>query len=463
MSRPNTASSLVRINSADDRCHLAAGALLLIFSLFAMASPARADVVIDWSIIAEGVAPRFGAPQQQSRAQAMVQIAVHDALNAIEPRYARYTTVHAAAASASPDAAAAAAARQTLLALLAPLPDSPLKQAAIDTIENAYAAAVGPAPYDAATQSGIDTGNAAAAAILAMRSADGSVTPHLPYTLLPGIGVYQPTPNPEFPAAIVPSFAGWAHVTPFVLRHGAQFAVEPGAILDVTSAAYAEQYNEVKSLGDARVRGLLPDSEESDIARFWPGGGSNWNLTARVILDGQGLDRWQHARLLALLHIAQADALIANQTWKYTYNFWRPVTAIRWTEDGNADTDSDPVWRPFLVTPPYPDYPCALPTATGAATEVLRQYFATDTVPFTRTFTAGPVALPTPMATLPAKAITRSFTSLSEAATEAASARVYAGLHFREGCGAGVKHGTQIGRFVVGHSLLPLRGDGTDR
>lgn len=463
MSRPNTAVSLVRINPAAPLFHLVAGALFGVLALFSMPAPARADVVIDWNVIAEGVAPRFGAPQLQSRAQAMVQIAVHDALNAIEPRYARYTTIGAAAAGASPDAAAAAAASQTLLGLLAPLPDSPLKQAAIDTIETAYAAAVGPAPYDAATQSGIDTGNAAAAAILAMRSTDGSVSPHLPYTLLPGIGIYQPTPNPEFPAAIVPAFAGWAHVTPFALRHGAQFEVEPGAILDVTSAAYAEQYNEVKRLGDARVRGLLPDSDESNIARFWPGGGSNWNLTARVILAGRGLDRWEHARLLALLHIAQADALIANQTWKYTYNFWRPVTAIRWTDDGNADTESDPMWRPFLVTPPYPDYPCALPTATGAAAEVLREYFGTDDVPFTRTFTAGPVPLPAPMPALPAKAITRSFTSLSAAAAEAASARVYGGLHFREGCGAGLKHGTQIGRFVVGHSLLPVRGAATDR
>ena len=105
---------------------------------------------------------------------------------------------------------------------------------------------------------------------------------------------------------------------------------------------------------------------KSDIARFWPGGGSNWNLTARVIVTGRGLDRWEHARLFALLNLGQADALIANQKWKYTYNFWRPVTAIRWPDDGNADTASDPVWRPFIVTPPYPDYPCALPTSAGA-------------------------------------------------------------------------------------------------
>jgi hypothetical protein len=98
------------------------------------------------------------------------------------------------------------------------------------------------------------------------------------------------------------------------------------------------------------VRGASPDSEESDIARFWPGGGSNWNLTTRLIVAGRRLDRWQHARLFALLNIAQADALIANQTWKYTYNFWRPVTAIRWPDDGNPDTESDGEWRPFLVT-----------------------------------------------------------------------------------------------------------------
>lgn len=208
-----------------------------------------------------------------------------------------------------------------------------------------------------------------------------------------------------------------------VLRHGAQFEVEPGAIFDLTGDAYARAYNEAKEVGDARLRGVLPNSAESDIARFWPGGGSNWNLTARVIVNGRGLDSWQHARLFALLNIAQADALIANQTWKYFYHFWRPVTAIRWADDGNPDTESDPVWRPFLVTPPYPDYPCALPTATGAATEVIREFFGTDDVAFTRTFNAPAVPLPAPLPTLPAKSITRSFDSLAQAAAEAVDAR----------------------------------------
>jgi hypothetical protein len=431
-------------------------ASVLLVMLLALPAVAVADVVTDWNAIAGIVAPRFGAPQQQSRALAIVQIAVHDALNAIDPRYERYTSILPASPGASADAAVATAAWHTLLELLAPVPDSPQKQAAVATIETAYAALLASLPADAGTQAGIDTGDAAAAAILALRVNDGSDTPHLPYTLLPALGVYQPTPNPEFPAVITPSFAGWAYVTPFVLNHGAQFEVKPGAILDVRSAAYAADYNEVKQLGNARVRGALPDSVESDIARFWPGGGANWNLTAREIVISRGLDRWQHARLFALLNVAEADTHIANQTWKYTYNFWRPVTAIRWLDDGNAGTESDPDWRPFLVTPPYPDYPCALPSATGAATEALRQFFGTDHVSFIRVFNAPPVPLPAPMVALPSKPITRSFNTPSEAAAEAQSARVYAGIHFREGCRAGARQGTQIGRFVAKHAFRPV-------
>ena len=431
----------------------------IVLLAFAAATPAAADVVIDWTLVVDAVAPRYGGPQQQARAQAMAQIAVHDALNTIDPRYSRYTYSGTGPSSASPDAAVAAAVRHTLLAMLASQPDSPQKRAAIDTIENAYLSTVGAAPYAPRIQAGIEVGAAAAAAILARRVGDGSDTPHLPYTLVPGPGVYQPTPNPEFPSAITPSFAGWAHVTPFVLRHGLQFEVEPGELFNLAGAAYAGQYNEVKTVGSARVRGALPGSEESDIARFWPGGGSNWNATARTVVSGKGFDRWQHAQLFALLAMAQADALIANQTWKYSYSFWRPVTAIRWPDDGNPDTGSDAVWRPFLATPPYPDYPCALPAATAAAAEVLRQFVGTDRTPFTRTFMAPAVPLPAPMTPLPARSITRTFETLSDAVTESIDARVFAGIHFREGCEAGARQGTQVGRFVVRHSLRPVRGE----
>ena len=430
--------------------------VILLLAILA-ATPAGADVVTSWNAVLDVVVPRFGGPQPQSRVQAMMHIAVHDALNTIDQRYARYTYDGSVRSGASPEAAVAAAARHTLLALLAPLPDSAQKQAAIDTVESAYQSTIGAGPYSPAIQEGIAVGEAAAAAILAVRAGDGSETPHLPYTLPPGPGVYQPTPNPEFPAVITPMFAGWAYVAPFVLRHGFQFEVEPGTILDLSASAYAGNYNEVKGVGDARVRGALPDSGETDVARFWPGGGSNWNATTRTIVSSRDLDSWQLARLFALLNIAQADALIANQAWKYTYNFWRPVTAIRWPDDGNPDTESDPIWRPLLVTPPYPDYPCALPSATAAAAGALREYFGTDDVAFTRTFNAPAVPLPAPMSPLGAKSITRSFASLSAAVAEAIDARVFAGIHFRQGCEAGAQQGTKVGGFVVRHSLRPLK------
>ena len=164
---------------------------LALLSALILPGPTNADVdvVITWNEIAEAVAPLFGGPQPQSRVQAIVQIAVHDALNAIKPRYARYTEIRRADRGATPDAAVAAAASRTLLELLAPLLPSQAKQDAIDLIEDAYNATVGLVPYDAATQAGIDVGAEAAQAILALREGDGSDMPHRPYTFVSEPGV----------------------------------------------------------------------------------------------------------------------------------------------------------------------------------------------------------------------------------------------------------------------------------
>lgn len=429
--------------------------LLVSAVAIALSGQAHADAVTDWNATAGGVAARFGAPQQQARAMAIVQIAVHDALNSIDRRYDAYAIVPAASPAASPQAAVAAAARGALLGLLPAVPGNAL---AIAAVNDAYSAALAAIADGPAKTQGIAAGTNAATAILAMRVGDGSATPHLPYTLAPGPGVYQPTPNPEFPAAIVPMFAGWALVTPFAINSASQFEVEPGEIFDLSSEAFAREYNEVKNVGNALVRGAAPNSDESDVARFWPGGGSNWNLTARLIVDGLGMDAWQHARLFALMNIAEADAHIANQHYKYAYNFWRPVTAIRGAvDDGNPRTINDPGWRPFLVTPPYPDYPSALCSLVGAQTEVLRRVLGTDEVSFTRTFNAGLLPLPAPLDPLPAKTIVRHFESLSQAASEAVDARVFGGLHYRSADEAGIRLGRHVGHYVVNHYLRPVR------
>jgi len=175
----------------------------------------------------------------------------------------------------------------------------------------------------------------------------------------------------------------------------------------------------------------------------------------RIVVANRGLDRWQNARLFALVNMSLADAAITNMADKYQYNFWRPVTAIRWPDDGNSLTKSDATWRPFLQTPPYPDFPCASTTLTGAAAQTMRRYFKSDAVTFTRTVNAPVAPLPPPLVDLPVKAITRSYPSLSTAEQEQAMGRVYAGIHFTEGCLAGLKAGNKVADWVFSKQLLP--------
>lgn len=411
---------------------------LLVLALASLLSGAvQADSVTDWNAVAASASPAFGGPPQRSYFVAMAQIAVHDALNSIDPRYATYGVVPLANPGANADAAVAAAAHDVLIAELSRAPETPTKAAARATVESQYVAALAAIPASPAKAQGIGAGQAAAASLLAMRSNDGSATPNLPYVLAAGPGVYQST-APNFP---VPANAGWAMVRPFVLTSNDQFRADPSELFDLTSATYTRDYNEVKSVGSAAVRGAAPDSEESRIARYWGNGGADWNGVTRTIVPGLGMDRWQHARLFALVEIAEADAGIAVFDTKYTYNFWRPVTAIRWADDGNPATASDPNWLPYLNSPPYPDYTCGLTTTSSGALEVLRRFFGTDAVPYT--FSAA--------------GITRSFETLSQAAQEGADARVYSGIHFRTGCETGIRMGEKIGRYVILHALKPVK------
>jgi hypothetical protein len=405
----------------------------------AVSAPAQGDAVIDWNAIADSTSVAAGGPPIRNRITAMSQIAVHEALNAIDPRYASYTGVLSANAGASPEAAVATAAFIVLLETV------PSQADALAVVYDAWIASevpACPAAYPTCIEDGVAAGEAAADAILALRAGDGSATPHLPYALPPGPGVYQRTP-PAFPA---PQFAGWAHVTPFVLHSGDQFRADPSEIFDLTGEPYTRDYNEVKRVGDmnAETNGdRTPD--QSAIARFWPGGGANWNAVTREIVAARGLDMWQHGRLFALLNMALSDSSVAVFDTKYTYNFWRPVTAIRAGDtDGNPATAPDSGWLSYLATPPYPDYTCGLTTNAGAAVEVLRRYFGTDDIAYTFT----------------AVGITRSYNNLSEAAAEAVDARVFGGIHFRTGCVQGVRQGERVGRFVIQHSLKPSKASG---
>jgi hypothetical protein len=368
----------------------------------------------------------------QTRAYAMTHAAIHDALNAISRRYRPYVYDATAPLNASPDAAVATAAHDVLIVVF------PNQKNSLDSTYQNY---ISNLPQGNATNLGITLGQAAAAAMLALRSNDGSASAQFPYTLPPGPGVWEPT-APAFLPALLP---GWGNVTPFGLKNGAQFRPDVPDFFDLAGEAYARNYNEVKTIGD--ITSLIRTPDQSEIARFWyEGSMQGWNRIARVVCAQNNLDPWEHARLFALLNIALADGFIGGFNSKYYYNFWRPITAIRAGDtDGNPDTLRDPAWMSYLTTPEIPDYPSTHSVLGAAAAEVLARFFGTDFIAFTTTSGA------------PFAGITRSFTSFSQASQENANSRVYAGIHFRDATTDGVKMGEKIGKFVFNHYLEPVK------
>lgn len=405
-------------------------AAVVLISCAVLPSLATADAVTEWNTI--GTNATAGPPLPQNRMMTIMHIAIHDALNAITPRYETYNP-QSPAPGGSPDAAVAAAAYTTLAALL-PAQAAALKLRYDNRI--AEAPACPPARPDCIAV-GVAAGTAAASAILTLRTGDGSATPHLPYTAAPGIGVWEPTP-PQLGAA---QFAGYGQLVPFAMAAPSQFRPGPITALDVDSMEYTRDYNEVKTNGNTTVRSAAPNSEKSRTARYWPGGGANFNASARVITAGYPFDQWHNAQYFALLNMAANDAIIAIFEAKFHYNFWRPTTAIRAAaNDGNSATQPDPGYVSYIAAPAYPDYPCGLPGLVSAANEITRRALGTDNIAYT--FSAA--------------GITRYFKTLSEADADVVDARVYGGIHFRTSCEAGTQLGRRVADYVFTTQLKQL-------
>jgi hypothetical protein len=422
---------------------------------------AATDPVSSWNSVASQATLVAGqAAVVSSRTLAIVQVAIHDALNAIDSRYERYALTEVAPRGASVDAAIAAAARDALVGAISvgPLPftgfgTAAQQSAAVTQIETQYAAVLASIPDGISKSDGIAIGQAAAAAILALRSTDHA-TDFVAYTPGTRPGDWQPTPNPvpfDPPAAadnLPANVPGWGKVTPFVLHRSTRF--EPAGPPRLSGRRYARDYNEVKAIGEKNS--ATRTVEQTSIARFWyEGSPLGWSRIARVVAESHNLDSWETARLLALINLAMADGFIAGFETKYEFNFWRPITAIRAGDtDGNHRTVADPAWSSLLNTPAIPDYTSTHSVLGGAASDVLRRFFHTGNVPFTTT--SG----------VPFAGITRTFTSFSQAAAENGESRIYAGIHFRSAVEDGIRQGKQIGGFVFTHALRPVHADDDD-
>jgi hypothetical protein len=387
------------------------------------------DQVIQWNqelltlLQAPGAQPASVHP---TRTMAIVQLAVSDAVDSIQGGHHPYLPGPPAPAHASAPAAVASAARTSLLALL------PSERPAIDAMYRNSLAQLG---ASASVRRGIRVGDRAAAAILAARANDGSALSAPPF--VPGSvpGAYRATP----PAFSPPVFGQWPNVRPFVLRRGDQFRSPPPPSL--SSARYVDEFNEVKSLG--RNGSTTRSADQTAIGKFW--GAAPiwivWNQVAEMAASGFHYTLAQNARLFARLDAGLADSVIALYEGKYTYNRWRPVTAITAIDTGNPAAVSDPTWTPLAVTAPDPSYPGAHAAASETAAVVLADSLGSDSFPFSLT---NP--------TLPG--LVRSFGSFSQAADEAAASRIFAGQHFRSDEDAGLALGRQVGDFVSDHLLV---------
>jgi len=283
---------------------------------------------------------------------------------------------------------------------------------------------------------GIRIGQVVAEAILSLRSHDGANQPPVPFVFGVAPGDYQSTP-PNLPKQ--PQFTHWPNVTPFALRRANQF--RPGAPPALTSDRYSDDVNEVQSLGVAGSTAATPD--DALTGRFWNGAIQNyWNEIAQTASLDRHLTTAQSARLFALLNLSFADGVIAFYDAKYTYNRWRPVTAIRAAgTDDNPDTAPDPNWLPEVGnTTPDPAYPGAHAVISAAGAEVLVAVLQRDRVDLHVTSEVLP-------------GVERSFASFSAAEEEATESRIFAGVHFRNDLTSGHRLGRDVADFVLDHFL----------
>jgi hypothetical protein len=409
-----------------------AATLMLAVALGLTGTPAAAaeNAVVHWSGIAEGAIAAGRPPASSSVLAAMVHGAIYDAVAAIEGGLAPFATSVTAPPGASADAAVAQAARDVLAARV------PLQAATVQTAYDAHMALI---PNGPAKDGGKAVGAAAAAGMLAMRTGDhfDDVVPYVQPT--PGPGIFEPI------APTTPVDTKLPFVRPFTYRSPSDY--RPGGPLELSSKRYARDVAEVQAVG--RVDSATRTAEQTETVRFFTDQTFvQYSRALRGLVNAQGLDLRESARLLGYVHVSTADTMIACWEAKYYYYFWRPNHAIQRADtDGNPATSPEPGWLP-LITGNHPEYPSGHASFTAAVTTALRNYFGTKHVPITISSTVV--------------GTTRTYQSLDEIVAEVEDARVWGGLHYRTTMTQTAKHFTQIARDVGRRHFLTDRRNHDD-
>ena len=405
---------------------------------------AENDMVMYWN---EKTATVLGSPRLQptrARLFAIIEIAVHDALNNIKPKYQRYALLNEREQFASPDAAVASAAYWAIKGL------NVQGSFPVDIWYNESLATI---PDGESKELGKTLGKHAAEAIIANRANDGftqviqtSISPadgdepgEYRSTLIFVGGILTPTNIKRIP--------NWGTVlSPFVIESNDQF--RPAGPYAINSADYTTDYNETKTKG-ARVGGNRSIAEEN-IARFWSENRPSiiWNNFVREVIKTKKLDAWKTARLFALVHVSMIESINTQLNAGYHFYSWRPETAIRLAAtDGNDNTEADSNWLPFLnevpnafATPPVPGYPNGYAAYGGTTAEVLRLFFDTDETS-------------TDLSSANLAGVQMHFSRFSQAARQNSLSMIYTGWDFRKSALDGEEMGKQIAGYVFTHAF----------
>lgn len=412
-------------------------AAVCLSAMVGLTTAANADVITEWDATLRDVVRAVGGgPCPISRSMAMMHVAMYDAVNSVDQRHQAYATF-APTSTASMEAAAAAAGHKVLSTVYPALASS--------MFDPRLASQLAAIPDGPAKTEGIALGITCANAIIALRTGDGSAD-MTPYVASMEPGQWRPWPGQPAHGS------NWYKVKPWTMPTGDFFRPPPPPAL--TSAQYAEEFNEVKVMGKLGS----PDrtAEQTLIAHFW---GNDRDRTYKppchltyiteVICAQEGLSFAENARLFALISLGMADGVIVAWDAKYgtDIDFWRPVDAIRRaSEDGNPDTIADPIWTTESdMTPPFPAYISGHAVMGAQHAGVLERFFRTDEM----TFTVGTDDPFVPAGT------TRTFHRFSDAAWENALSRIYLGVHWRADCFWSNQQGYKVAEWVWAYYLRP--------
>ena len=407
--------------------------LTLFIALSTLSAPASANVITDWNTISSATIVAIGGNPAPASGVffAYEAIAVYDAVNAVHHEFQPFYYDGAALEGASDEAAAVGAAHRVLANFF------PGQQSALDAQFSESLAMISASM--SAKNDGVAVGEAAAAALISARAGDG-LKANVPYTPgAPEPGVWQPTP-PKF----LPAQTPWlGQMRPFTMTSASQFL--PDGPSELTSEEWVHDYNETAALGE--IDSTIRTPAQTEIGLFWTDHpGQQYSRLFSYLAKNHQLDIMDSARLQAVLFTGFADAAIGCFNAKYTYSFWRPVTAIQ-VGGGNPALLADPDWMPLGITPNHPEYPAAHGCVTSAISKLVWDFFGTPKVHIViNSYAFNPVH-------------THTFDDTRDWLHEVLWARIYAGFHYRHSLEDGASLGKKVAQQLLHHFFQPLNDE----